>query len=101
MRTSAQIEQAGRIEKARLAPADLPPNIWKVVSVAILGAFLALLNTTVVSVSLSSLAKEFGSTLEQIQWATSAYLLAIAMVLPLTGWLVQRMGIRRLYVFVS
>lgn len=98
MRTSAQIEQAGRIEKARLAPADLPPNIWKVVSVAILGAFLALLNTTVVSVSLSSLAKEFGSTLEQIQWATSAYLLAIAMVLPLTGWLVQRMGIRRLYV---
>lgn len=72
-------------------------ELWKIVSVAVLGAFLALLNATVVSVSLSSLATEFNSTLRDIQWATSAYLLAIAMVLPLTGWLVERLGIRRLY----
>lgn len=77
---------------------DKVPGLWKIVSVAVLGAFLTLLNTTIVSVSLSSLAAEFGSTLSQIQWATSAYLLAIAMVLPLTGWLVQRLGIRLLYV---
>jgi len=99
MRGQARGEQATHTNKAPLAPAAPPPGLWKVVSVAILGAFLALLNTTVVSVSLSSLATEFGSTLDQIQWATSAYLLAIAMVLPLTGWLVQRLGIRRLYIF--
>lgn len=79
------------------APAAAADGLWKIVCVAVLGAFLALLNTTVVSVSLSTLATEFGSTLAQIQWATSAYLLAIAMVLPLTGWLVQRLGTRRLY----
>lgn len=95
MRSQTRVEQADLADKSSLAP---PPGLWKIVSVAILGAFLALLNTTVVSVSLSSLAAEFGSTLAQIQWATSAYLLAIAMVLPLTGWLVQRLGIRRLYI---
>lgn len=78
--------------------ADKVPGLWKIVSVAVLGAFLTLLNSTIVSVSLSSLAAEFGSTLSQIQWATSAYLLAIAIVLPLTGWLVQRLGVRRLYI---
>ncbi len=86
-----------RAEKNAVRPATVPTGLWKIVAVAILGAFLALLNSTVVNVSLSSLAAEFDSTLGQIQWATSAYLLAIAMVLPLTGWLVQRLGIRRLY----
>lgn len=83
---------------AKSAPTPPPPaRLWQVVTIAILGAFLALLNSTVVNVSLSSLAAEFGSTLAQIQWATSAYLLAIAMVLPLTGWLAQKLGVRHLY----
>lgn len=86
-----------RTDERFAAPVSTVPRLWRIVSVAILGSFSALLNTTVVSVSLSSLAAEFGSTLAQIQWATSAYLISVAMVLPLTGWLVQQLGIRRLY----
>jgi hypothetical protein len=38
-------------------------------------------------VSLSSLRTELHASLSAIQWATSSYLLALAMMLPLTGWL--------------
>ncbi len=66
-------------------------------AVAVLGSFLAQLDATVVNVSLSSLAVELHSTLATIQWVTSGYLLALALMLPLNGWMVDRMGAKRLY----
>jgi EmrB/QacA subfamily drug resistance transporter len=75
----------------------LDSRIWKVVSVAALGSFLAQLDATVVNVSLSSLAVELHSSLRVIQWVTSGYLLALALMLPLNAWLVERIGAKRLY----
>jgi len=77
----------------------LDPAIWKIASVAILGSFLSQLDATVVNVSLSSLAAELRSSLTVIQWVTSGYLLALALMLPLNGWLVDRIGARRLYLW--
>lgn len=65
--------------------------------VAALGSFLAQLDATVVNVSLSGLAAELHSSLRVIQWVTSGYLLALALVLPLNAWLVERIGAKRLY----
>ena len=65
--------------------------------VAAFGAFLTQLDATVVNVSLSSLAVELHSSLRVIQWVTSGYLLALALMLPLNGWLVERIGAKRLY----
>jgi MFS family permease len=59
-------------------------SIWKVASVAELGSFLAQLDATVVNVSLSSLAVTLHSSLSAIQWVTSGYLLALALMLPLS-----------------
>jgi EmrB/QacA subfamily drug resistance transporter len=75
----------------------LPANLWKIVAVAVLGSFLAQLDATVVNVSLSALAVELRSTLATVQWVTSGYLLALALTLPLNGWLVDRIGSKRLY----
>jgi EmrB/QacA subfamily drug resistance transporter len=75
----------------------LDRRIWKVVSVAALGSLLAQLDATVVNVSLSSLAVELRSSLRVIQWVTSGYLLALALMLPLNAWLVERIGAKRLY----
>jgi EmrB/QacA subfamily drug resistance transporter len=75
----------------------LDPRIWKIVLVAGLGSFLAQLDATVVNVSLSSLAADLHTSLPVIQWVTSGYLLALALVLPLNGWLVERIGAKRLY----
>ena len=62
-----------------------------------LGSFLSQLDATVINVSLSSLAAELHTGLTVIQWVTSGYLIALALMLPLNGWLVERMGAKRLY----
>src|SRR3984893_7236401 len=63
----------------------LNPGIWKVTSVAVLGSFFAQIDATVVNVSLSTLAVELHSSLTAIQWVTSGYLLALAVMLPLSS----------------
>src|ERR1700688_4127334 len=77
----------------------LDPLVWKITSVAVLGSFLAQLDATIVNVSLSSLAVDLHSSLTAIQWVTSGYLLALALMLPLNGWLVERIGTKALYVW--
>lgn len=77
----------------------LDPLIWKITSVAVLGSFLSQLDATVVNVSLSSLAVNLHSSLTAIQWVTSGYLLALALMLPLSGWLVERIGAKSLYLW--
>jgi EmrB/QacA subfamily drug resistance transporter len=87
------------LSKARTDTARLDPLVWKITSVAVLGSFLAQLDATVVNVSLSSLAVDLHSSLMAIQWVTSGYLLALALMLPLNGWLVERIGAKSLYLW--
>ena len=81
------------------AAEKLPAGIWKIAAVAILGSFLSQLDATVVNVSLPTLAVELHSTLSTIQWVMSGYLLALALMLPMNGWLVDRIGAKRLYLW--
>jgi EmrB/QacA subfamily drug resistance transporter len=75
----------------------LAPNVWKVVCVAAIGSFMTQLDATVVNVSLASLSAGLHVSLSAIQWVTSGYLLALALTLPLNGWLVDRIGAKALY----
>src|ERR1700730_6947291 len=77
----------------------LEPLVWKITAVAVLGSFLSQLDATIVNVSLSSLAADLHSSLTAIQWVTSGYLLALALMLPLHGWLVERIGAKSLYLW--
>lgn len=77
----------------------LPSQVWRVASVAILGSLLAQIDATVVNVSLASLAKDLHCTLATVQWVTSGYLLALALLMPLNGWLVDRVGTKKLYLW--
>jgi EmrB/QacA subfamily drug resistance transporter len=77
----------------------LGPGIWKITAVAVAGAFMPLLSTTMVNVSLLSLAAELHASLSTIQWVSSGYLLALALILPLNGWLVERIGAKALYLW--
>lgn len=79
--------------------AQAGPHLWRISSVAILGAFVSQMDATVVNVSLSSLALELHTSLSNIQWVTSGYLLALALTLPLSGWLVDRIGAKALYLW--
>lgn len=74
-----------------------PPGVWKIVAVASMGSFMAQLDSTVVNVALPSIATAVQTTLPRIQWVVSGYLLALALALPLNGWLVDRHGARTVY----
>ncbi|MES9556124.1 MULTISPECIES: DHA2 family efflux MFS transporter permease subunit [unclassified Streptomyces] len=63
--------------------------------ILVLGIFMATLDATIVSVGIDSLADEFGASVAEIQWVTTAYLLAVVAAVPASGWLADRFGGRR------
>jgi EmrB/QacA subfamily drug resistance transporter len=81
------------------APADdkLDRGLLLVASVVVLGAIMSILDVTVVNVAINTLAREFDAPLSTIQWVATGYTLALATVIPLTGWAADRFGTKRLY----
>jgi EmrB/QacA subfamily drug resistance transporter len=63
----------------------------------IIGTFMVILDTTVVNVALPTLGRVFATDLSVLQWVIGAYLLAQAAVIPLSGWLSDRFGAKRVY----
>ncbi len=76
----------------------LSPDLWKISTVVFFGPFLSILSATVVNISIAAMAAEFQVGLSTIQWVITGYLLALALMLPLTGWVVDRFGAKRIYV---
>ncbi|BAF60962.1 hypothetical transporter [Pelotomaculum thermopropionicum SI] len=64
----------------------------------IIGAFMAILDGSIVNVALPRMMSIFNSTPDQIQWVITAYLLASGVVVPVTGYLSDRFGAKRLYI---
>ena len=58
--------------------------------------FLEVLDTTVVNVSLPHIAGNLSATIEEVTWVLTSYLVANAIVLPMTGWLANHFGRKRL-----
>jgi EmrB/QacA subfamily drug resistance transporter len=75
----------------------LDRKLLLVASVVVLGAIMSILDVTVVNVAINTLAEEFDTTLSTIQWVVTGYTLALATVIPLTGWAADRFGTKRLY----
>jgi EmrB/QacA subfamily drug resistance transporter len=75
----------------------LDRDLMLVASVVVLGAIMSILDVTVVNVAINTLAREFDTTLPTIQWVATGYTLALATVIPLTGWAADRFGTKRLY----
>src|SRR5579875_1013734 len=68
-----------------------------VAGVVLLGAVMSILDTTVVNVAIDHLAVAFHSSLTTIQWVITGYTLALAAVIPVTGWAADRFGTKRIY----
>lgn len=67
--------------------------------VLLVGAAAALLDTTIVSVAIDDLTRAFDTRVSTTQWATTGYLLAMASAIPMMGWLTDRWGARRVWLF--
>jgi len=71
--------------------------VWVVCCVVILGMIMSILDTTIVNVALNTLSKDLHSPLAQVQWVITGYLLALAAVIPVTGWAARRFGAKQVY----
>ncbi|MFR9780936.1 MDR family MFS transporter [Micromonospora sp. MS34] len=82
------------------APAPgIPPDLLRLVGVIMLGAFAVQLDATMTNVAVNTLLREFDAGLSTIQWVGTGYLLAMTMMIPLTGWAADRFGTRALWTF--
>jgi EmrB/QacA subfamily drug resistance transporter len=75
----------------------IEPHVKRIAVVIVLGSIMSILDTTIVNVALRSLSRDLHTPLNNIQWVVSAYLLALAAVIPLSGWAVRRYGAFRVY----
>jgi EmrB/QacA subfamily drug resistance transporter len=78
----------------------LEPEVRAVAIVVIVGAIMSILDTTIVNVALESLSRDLDAPLSTIQWVATGYLLALATVIPVTGWAAERFGPRRVWMTV-
>jgi len=71
-------------------------NPWIIAIAVMFGTFMEVLDTTVVNVSLPHIAGNLSVTTDEATWALTSYLVANAIVLPITGWLASYFGRKRL-----
>ncbi len=79
------------------ASAKIERHVWVICGVVILGMIMSILDTTIVNVALHRLSRDLHSPLSQVQWVITGYLLALAAVIPVTGWAARRFGAKQVY----
>jgi EmrB/QacA subfamily drug resistance transporter len=73
------------------------PALKRLSAVVILGTVLTILDTTIVNVAIDTLGRDFDASVSTIQWVSTGYMLALALVIPISGWAIERFGAQRLW----
>jgi EmrB/QacA subfamily drug resistance transporter len=69
----------------------------RLIAVLVVGIMAPVLDSTIVNVALRTLGRDLDAPVSTIQWVVTAYLLALGMAIPLTGWSVARFGAKRMW----
>lgn len=64
-----------------------------------IGTFMAVLDATIVNVGLPKIMASFGVGIDKVEWVVTAYMLAMAVMLPTSGWLADKFGYKKMYFF--
>ncbi len=80
---------AGNGEARRVSP-------WIVAAAVMMATFMEVLDTTVVNVAIPHISGNLGATMEEGTWVVTSYLVSNAIILPISGWLANFMGRKRL-----
>ncbi|MDO5676603.1 MAG: MDR family MFS transporter [Propionibacteriaceae bacterium] len=78
------------VEQSRQPPRGVIP-------ILLIAAFVVILNETTMNVALSAIMSDFGVTERSAQWLTTAFMLTMAVVIPITGWLLDRLTTRSVF----
>ncbi|NMM62987.1 DHA2 family efflux MFS transporter permease subunit [Clostridium sp. P21] len=72
---------------------------WLCLMVIIIGTFMAFLDTSIVNIALPKIMSVFSTSLDTGQWVLTGYMLAAGAVIPLTGYLEEVLGYKKVYIF--
>lgn len=67
------------------------------VLVSLIGAFMSILDTSVVNVAIPTMMNVFGASAQNVEWVATIYMLALGVVVPVSGWLGDKIGFKLLY----
>ncbi|HEY0344276.1 MAG TPA: MDR family MFS transporter [Solirubrobacteraceae bacterium] len=84
-------------KRRRTAEGGLDRQTLVIVAVVAIGLVMPALDTTIVNVALDKLAADLHAPLNTVQWVATAYLLSLAVVIPLSGWMEERFGSKRIW----
>src|SRR5262249_44060402 len=91
-----QIPLTGKMSSRPHSQVEPDINPWLIAIAVMSSTFMEVLDTTVVNVSLPHIAGSLSASVDEATWTLTSYLVANAIVLPLTGWLASRFGRKRL-----
>ena len=88
----------GQIERAESAPETLSPRNRLVIAVLLVSTFVVILNETIMGVAIPHLMSSLDIPASAAQWVTTAFMLTMAVVIPITGFLLQRFNTRPVFI---
>ncbi|HTK66094.1 MAG TPA: DHA2 family efflux MFS transporter permease subunit [Pseudonocardia sp.] len=92
-----QASEESRIAAALTDPEPAPVSWLLPLAVVVVGMFMAVLDATIVNVALPRIQGDLGADTEDVLWVATAYTLTLGVVVPLSGWLADRFGLKRVY----
>lgn len=72
---------------------------WSALFVVVIGTFMVMLDSSIVNIAIPKMMNVFGSDLEAVKWILTGYTLAMGAVVPITGFLSDTFGIKKLFIF--
>src|SRR5215510_6526672 len=90
------VGHGGEAAGSSAEPGHKHVNPWIVAIAVMFATFMEVLDTTVVNVSLPHIAGNLSATVDESTWVLTSYLVANAIILPMTGWLARNFGRKRL-----
>jgi DHA2 family multidrug resistance protein len=75
-----------------------PKNKWIIAMAVTFGTLMGAIDTSIVNVALPHLRGTLSATVEEITWVSTGYIVAAVIIMPLTAWLGQRFGRKRVYI---
>jgi len=73
--------------------------MWLSLLVVVVGTFMSILDSSIVNVALPKMMSVFSASTQQISWVLTGYMLTMGIVIPLTGYLGDTFGYKKLYIF--
>jgi len=70
---------------------------WLMLGIIMAGAFMAILDMSIVNVALPHMMSSFSVNRDEVEWVSTAFMLAAAVTMPLVNWLASRLGYKALY----